>query len=164
MIETQEKRFKKGQILYHAGDFELNMYNILYGSVAVYVDYGAPDERKIMEVREGDFLNVVSFLESRPRNSTVVALEPTVVSVIDIDNFGAYFRERPAKIMSLLQHMSARMRHLQKAYLEACNALKENVGKEKLREDEEFYDRQSRMYHWVQSMFPSLENDEPMAK
>ena len=156
MIENTEKRFKKGEILYHAGDFELNMYNILYGSVAIYVDYGTENERRIMDVQEGDFLNVISFLESRPRNSTAVALEPTVVSVIDIDNFGAYFRERPAKVMSLLQHMSARMRRLQKAYLEACEALKENVGREKLREDTEFYDKHSKMYHWVQSMFPSL--------
>ena len=160
MIENQEKRFKKGAVLYRAGDFALNMYNILYGRVAVYVDYGTENERKIMEMQEGDFLNVISFLESRPRNSTAVALEPTVVSVIDIDNFGAYFRERPAKVMSLLQHMSARMRHLQKAYLEACDALKANVDKEKLREDPEFYDRQSRMYHWVLSMFPGLEEME----
>ena len=160
MIENQEKQFKKGAILYRAGDFELNMYNILYGSVAVYVDYGTENERRIVEMHEGDFLNVISFLESRPRHSTAVALEPTVVSVIDIDNFGAYFRERPAKIMSLLQHMSARMRHLQKAYLEACDALKEKVGREKLQEDPDFYDKHSNMYHWVLSMFPSLENPE----
>ena len=160
MIENKELRFKKGDILYRVGDFELNMYNILYGRVAVYVDYGTANERKIVEMQEGDFLNVVSFLESRPRRSTAVALEPTVVSVIDIDNFGDYFREKPAKIMSLLQHMSARIRHLQKAYLEACDELKANVAKEKLQEDADFYDKHSKMYHLVQSMFPSLEEME----
>ena len=160
MIENEERRFKKGEVLYRAGDFELNMYNILYGSVAIYVDYGTENERKVMDVQEGDFLNVISFLESRPRHSTAVALEPTVVSVIDIDNFGAYFRERPAKVMSLLQHMSARMRRLQKAYLEACDELKANVTKEKLQEDPEFYDKHSNIYHLIQSMFPSLEEKE----
>ena len=160
MIENNEKRFKKGEILYRAGDFELNMYNILYGSVAIYVDYNTPHERKLMDVQEGDFLNVISFLESRPRHSTAVALEPTVVSVIDIDNFGAYFRERPAKVMSLLQHMSARMRRLQKAYLEACDELKANVTKEKLQENSEFYDKHSKIYHLIQGMFPSLEEKE----
>lgn len=157
MIETTEKRFKKGAVLYRAGDFELNMYNILYGSVAIYVDYGTENQRKVSEIQEGDFLNVISFLESRPRTSTAVALEPTVVSVIDIDNFGAYFRERPAKVMSLLQHMSARMRQLQKAYLEACDQLKANVDRDKLRENPEFYDKHSSLYHWILSMFPSLE-------
>ena len=160
MIENEEKRFKKGEILYRAGDFELNMYNILYGSVAVYVDYGTANERKVMEMQEGDFLNVISFLESRPRHSTAVALEPTVVSVIDFDNFGDYFREKPAKIMSLLQHMSARMRYLQKAYLEACDELKAKVAGEALREDREFYDKHSKLYHWVQDMFPGLEEKE----
>ena len=159
MIEQEERQFKRGDILYRAGDFELNMYNILYGSVAVYVDYGTPNERKVMEMREGDFLNVISFLESRPRSSTAVALEPTVVSVIGIDNFGAYFRERPAKVMSLMQHMSARMRHLQKAYLEACDALRQSVGQEKLREDAAFYDRHSRLYHWIRSILPASKEE-----
>ena len=46
MIVNKEKQFKQGEILYHAGSFELNMYNIPYDSVAVYGNYGTADERK----------------------------------------------------------------------------------------------------------------------
>ena len=157
MTETGEMRFKKGDILYRVGDFDANMYHILFGSVAVYVDYGESTEQKVVELQEGDFLNVISFLEALPRSTTAVALEPTVVNVINLENFEEYFRQHPAKIMDLLQHMSARIRYLQKAYLEACNALTERVDRENLRQDREFYDKHSKMYHWIQRMFPSLE-------
>ena len=110
----------------------MSMYNILYGSVGVYFDYGTPEEVPVVTLREGDFFNVISFLESRPRNTTAVALEPTIVSEITYDNFSAYFREKPAKIMSLLQHMSARMRQMQKAYVDTCHALELCGDKEKL--------------------------------
>ena len=114
MPNTGERRFKRGQIICKPGEMDMNMYNILYGSVAVYKDYGTPEEVEVVTLSEGDFFNVISFLESRPRNTTAVALENTIVSEITYDNFSAYFREKPAKIMSLLQHMSARMRQMQR--------------------------------------------------
>ena len=76
MPNTGERRFKRGQIVCKPGEMEMNMYNILYGSVGIYTDYGKPDEVEVVTLREGDFFNVISFLESRPRNTTVVALEP----------------------------------------------------------------------------------------
>ena len=67
MPNTGERRFKKGQIVCSPGEMEMNMYNILYGSVGIYTDYGKPDEVEVVTLREGDFFNVISFLESRPR-------------------------------------------------------------------------------------------------
>lgn len=40
MPNTGERRFKKGQIICRPGEMEMNMYNILYGCVGVYTDYG----------------------------------------------------------------------------------------------------------------------------
>ena len=158
MPNTGERRFKRGQIICKPGEMDMNMYNILYGSVAVYKDYGTPEEVEVVTLSEGDFFNVISFLESRPRNTTVVALEPLVVSEITMENFGKYFSERPAKIMSLLQHMSARIRQLQKAYVETCHALEAYSDKERLQA------QHSKMVHYIEAMFPYMlgktENDE----
>lgn len=159
-LQPGEKKFKKGQVLYQAGTFELSMYNIMYGRVGVFVNYGTAEERKVMEMHEGDFLNVISFLESRPRNTTVVALSPTIVHEISFDNFGSYFKKQPAKIMSLLQHMSARMRTLQQAYLSACEKLDAYADKEKLRnDDEEWVDQHSSMMNLLHAMFGSNMGD-----
>ena len=64
MPNTGERRFKKGQIICRPGEMEMNMYNILYGSVGVYTDYGRPEQVEVVTLREGDFFNVISFLES----------------------------------------------------------------------------------------------------
>ena len=157
MPNTGERRFKKGQIICRPGEMEMSMYNILYGCVGVYTDYGKPEQVEVVKLREGDFFNVISFLESRPRNTTVVALEPLVVSEISFDNFGKYFRGRPAKVMSLLQHMSARIRQLQKVYVETCHALEAYGDKERLQaEHGEWYAQHSRMVHYINAMFPYL--------
>lgn len=156
-MENTEKRFKKGEVICRPKEMIMSMYNILYGSVGVYFDYGTPEQLEVVTLREGDFFNVISFLESRQRNTTVVALENTVVSEITYDNFSAYFREKPAKIMSLLQHMSARMRQMQKAYVQTCHALETCGDKERLeREHGDWLDTHNRTYNLLLAMFPSI--------
>ena len=153
-----EKRYKKGEIICRPKEMVMSMYNILYGSVGVYFDYGTQVE--VVTLREGDFFNVISFLESRPRNTTAVALENTIVSEITYDNFSAYFREKPAKIMSLLQHMSARMRQMQKAYVDTCHALEVYGDKAKLAADAMGSPSHNRTYNLLKAMFPSVYHEE----
>jgi len=59
--------------------------------------------------------------------------------------------------MSLLQHMSARIRQLQKVYVETCHALEAYGDKERLQaEHGEWYAQHSRMVHYINAMFPYL--------
>lgn len=154
MIDLEEKQFKKGEILYHCGDLDFSMYNILFGRAAIYTDYGTPNEHLVLEVGEGDFLNVISFLETRPRNTTAVALQPTVVNVITAENFSEFFRRHPAKIMSLLQHMSARIRYLQKEYLNTCQALDNYADTDRLQqENASWYEEHGALYRTISSLF-----------
>ena len=74
-MPNTEKRFKKGEIICRPKEMVMSMYNILYGSVGIYFDYGTPEQVDVVTLREGDFFNVISFLESRQRNTTAVALE-----------------------------------------------------------------------------------------
>ena len=158
MVDVERRVFKKGQILYKANSFEPNMFNILYGRVAVYLDYKTHDEQKTMELGEGDFLNVISFLEIRPRHTTVVALEKTEVGVITRENCGLFFRDQPAKVMSLLQHMSARIRMMEKNYLRASEALERHADMDKVKaEDGAWYKEHSGMYQIIKNIF-ALEN------
>ena len=106
-----------------------------------------------MELGEGDFLNVISFLEIRPRHTTVVALEKTEVGVITRENFGLFFRDQPAKVMSLLQHMSARIRMMEKNYLRASEALERHADMDKVKaEDGAWYKEHSGMYQIIKNM------------
>ena len=80
--EAQERTYKKGDIIYRQGDMDLSIYDILWGRVAVYVDYGTENETLLTEVGSEGFLGMVGFLESRPQNTTAVALEKTTVAII----------------------------------------------------------------------------------
>ena len=54
-----EKRYKKGEIICRPKEMVMSMYNILYGSVGVYFDYGTPEQVEVVTLREGDFFNVM---------------------------------------------------------------------------------------------------------
>jgi CRP-like cAMP-binding protein len=38
------KKLRKGEVIFREGDFLLWMYGLLFGTVALYVDYGTPEE------------------------------------------------------------------------------------------------------------------------
>ena len=54
-----EKRYKKGEIICRPKEMVMSMYNILYGSVGVYFDYGMPEQVEVVTLQEGDFFNVM---------------------------------------------------------------------------------------------------------
>ena len=152
--EAQERTYKKGDIIYRQGDMDLSIYDILWGRVAVYVDYGTEDETLLTEVGSEGFLGMVGFLESRPQNTTAVALEKTTVAIITMESFGKYFQDRPAKVLSIMQYMSSRMRELTKGYLAACHALEE---REEAHEETEpratWHNEQLRLYDKIFGFF-----------
>ena len=63
----------------------------------------------------------MALIEDCPRTATAVALEEnTRLQAVDAEIFDDYFRERPAKVLMLMQQMSARLRQVSKDYLEIC--------------------------------------------
>lgn len=152
--QAVEKIFKKGELIYHQGDYLATIFDVLWGNVALYVDYGTPNQRLMLEIKDEGFFGLVGFLESRPQNATAIALEKTACNLITRDSFTHYFQERPAKIMSIMQYMSRRMRVLSRGYLEASQALEEYADAERLlQERKEWYEHQQTLQHRVMSMF-----------
>ncbi len=116
------KTFRKKEIIFKKGDFELFMYAIESGEVGIYADYGTENERLLTTLYTGDTFGEMGLIESKPRSATAVALEKTKVTVIDIEGFGEYFKDKPAKIVQILQKMSARIRELTEAYMQAVKS------------------------------------------
>lgn len=74
--------------------------------------------------------------------------------VITHESFSHYFQERPAKIMSLMQYMSKRMRVLTRGYLEASQALEEYADAERLlKERKDWYEEHKDLYHRIMGLF-----------
>ena len=126
------KTLKKGEIIFKQGDASTCMYDILWGKVGVYANYGTPDEKLFTVLETEQFFGEMGMIEGSPRSATVVAMEDgTKVLEITAETFEEYFKTRPAKVLMIMQNMSHRIRELTRDYLEACRAVAEAVETEK---------------------------------
>ena len=124
--------FNKGEVIFRQGDPGNCMYDIVWGSVGVYAEYGTPTEKKLAELRAGDFFGEMGLLEQSPRSATVVALEnDTQVSAIMESDFRDYFAENPAKVFTIMQTLSQKLRRTTQDYLDVCRTVYETVEGEK---------------------------------
>ena len=60
-LETVDKTYKAGEVIYRQGELNMTMYDILWGRVAVYVDYGLPTQMLLNEVGDDGFIGMVGF-------------------------------------------------------------------------------------------------------
>lgn len=118
-----KKKYKKGQIIFREGDFEILMYAIDEGSVKVVKDFEGPGETELTTLYEGDTFGEMGLIDSMPRSATVIAKETTTVTLIDNVGFGEYFKDKPAKVVRIMQQLSSRMRYLTNEYMDACKTI-----------------------------------------
>ena len=128
----ETKTFKKGEVIFKQGDLSDCMYDILWGEVGIYANYGTPEEKLLTTLETERFFGEMGMIEGRLRSATAVALEKdTRLKVITLESFDAYFKESPAKVLLIMQNMSHRIRELTRDYLEACQTVTESVELEK---------------------------------
>ncbi|MBO4915757.1 MAG: cyclic nucleotide-binding domain-containing protein [Oscillospiraceae bacterium] len=130
MPDTEIREFKKGEIIYEQNRYENFLYEIQYGAVTLYQNYGTDQQILIKELEPGSFLGEMEVIEARPRTTTAVATEKTALRVITSGDLGALFRDRPALVMSIMQQMSARIRELTRQYNDACRVVSESIDAE----------------------------------
>lgn len=144
-----KKKYKKGQIIFKEGEFEILMYAIDEGAVRIIKDYGKEMERELTTLYEGDTFGEMGLIDSMPRSATAIAAETTMVTMIDNVGFGEYFKDKPAKVVRIMQSLSSRTRYLTNEYMDACRTIFEcksciESGKEiddNLREKVETYSK-----------------------
>ena len=129
--------FSAGDVIFREGDFQLTMYDILSGSVGIYLDYDSEQKKQLTVLRANQLLGEMGLIESCPRSATAVALEDgTTLREIDEAEFLDFFRNEPERLLQILRQLSARIRENTEQYQEVCRALSaeleaERAGKEK---------------------------------
>ncbi len=119
------KNFKKGDIIFRRGDAGDCMYELLWGKIAFYIDYGTEREEKLSELDMEGFFGEMGLVEHEARSADAVVLEDARISVITEDDLGKLFEERPAKALLIMQHMCTRLRKLTKNYMSVCKTIAE---------------------------------------
>ncbi len=121
------KKFRKGEVIFREGEFQLWMYDLLFGKVALYVDYGTENEVLVSTSEAPTFFGEVGLLESMPRFATAVATDECVCKVIRHEDLSEYFAKNPAKVVSILTSLSTRLSAAYKMFSAACRTFEEFV-------------------------------------
>ena len=121
------KKFRKGEVIFKEGEFQLWMYDLLFGSVALYVDYGTFEEVLLASTSAPAFFGEVGLMESMPRFATAVALEDCITKVIRHEDLSDYFRNNTSKVMSILESLSQKLSTAYRMFGYACQTFEEFV-------------------------------------
>lgn len=126
------RTYKKGEVIFEEGDKANCMYDIHYGTVGIYANYGTKQAKLLTTLLAEEFFGEMGLVDLEPRSATAVALEKgTRVEIITREDFASFFQERPGRVLMIMQHMSQRLRNLTKDYLEVCETVVEAVEAEK---------------------------------
>lgn len=137
--------FSKGDIVYREGSFEMSMYRIISGKIAVYASYGEENETLLVEQGEKTYFGQLELIEAIPRSATVVATEALTAEKIMGDEFGAYLSAHPGESMVLLQQLSARLRDIGDQLHEVYHTIDEYISEDAGAHDESFIGRLARI-------------------
>ena len=124
--------FNKGEVVFHEGDMGTCFYQIEAGEAGVYLSYGNADQRKLTEMKPGQFFGEMAVIEAWPRSTTIVAESDLHVIEIGESELNAYFKEQPDKILALMKQLGSRIRELTEEY----DQVKSFIEEEKLPEGE----------------------------
>lgn len=113
--------YKKGDIIFRQGDAADSMFELMWGSVGIYLGYGTENEKRLTVLDGDTFFGEVGLIDHEPRTATAVALENhTQIKELREDDLARYFHERPTKVLMIMQQMSERLRKLTAEYTKAC--------------------------------------------
>ena len=106
---TTAKTFKKGEVIYLAGDMEKKLYVIHLGRVKISKMSEAGKEQIIRILEPGDFLGELSLFVQAPLNNTAEALEVTKVCMIDGIKLNGIISRNPGIAAKILEELSKRL-------------------------------------------------------
>ena len=141
------EKYKRGTIIFREGDLGRCMYDIHFGTIGIYTDYGTADEKCLTTLSSNKFFGELGMLNSMLRTATAVVLEDdTMLESIYSDDFEELFDKNPAKIEMIIKHLSYRIRRLTYQYMDACKIvydaaqadLKQSVNEELKKKAQEY--------------------------
>ena len=129
----QEKVFEKNTVVFREGDLGNTFYQICKGTAGIYLHYGEADQRKLTDMKPGQYFGELSIIEVWPRSATVVAEDELHAIELTAADLNDFFKEQPDRILKLFNQIGDRIRELTAAYNDVQAFIKEKkeAGAEK---------------------------------
>lgn len=107
---TNSRKYKKGEIIYLAGEEGKTLYVIHEGRVKISRISEAGREQIIRILGPGDFMGELSLFTRGLLTSNAEAIEATTVCIIDGGELNAIISQRPAIAVKIIQELSYRLK------------------------------------------------------
>jgi len=122
----EKKVFRDNKVVFREGDVGTSFFRIESGIAGVYINFGKENQRKLTDMRAGQYFGEMAIIEARIiRSATVVAEEELHVTEIPGTELDKYFKEEPEKILALMKQLSGRIRSMTEEYDEVTAFLQE---------------------------------------
>jgi len=108
---AQEQLYSSSSLICREGDPGSTLFIIVHGEVDVIKLLGKK-QNILATRRDGEFVGEMAILESAPRSATLKARGDVRVLTIEGDAFNTILLDRPEVAVSVLRHMSSRVREL----------------------------------------------------
>ncbi|MBR3335184.1 MAG: cyclic nucleotide-binding domain-containing protein [Clostridia bacterium] len=127
------KIFKKGEVIFREGDQGTCFYQITEGTAGIYLHYGQADQKKLTEMKPGQYFGEMAIIDAWPRSATVVAEEELHAIELTGNDLVDYFQKQPDRILALMNQLGDRLRQVTAEYDEVNAFIKEKqtAGAEK---------------------------------
>lgn len=123
--KVEKRVFSENEVVFREGDLGRSFYRIESGIAGVYLCYGEQGQRKLTEMKPGQYFGEMGIIEARPRSTTIVAEQELHVLEIQENELNRFFKEEPETILVLMKQLSGRIRTLTGEYDEVTAFLKE---------------------------------------
>ena len=109
---TRTRRFRRGEIIFHAGDPGDALFIIVSGEVKIALPSDEGDEAILAILRQGDVFGELALLDGAPRSATASALTATEAVILPRDRFRELVATEPAVRETLLAALAGELRRL----------------------------------------------------
>jgi CRP/FNR family cyclic AMP-dependent transcriptional regulator len=109
---TRTRRFRRGEVIFHAGDPGDALFIIVSGEVKIGLPSITGDEAIIATLRGGDVFGELALLDGAPRSATATSLTATEAVVLPRARFHELIASEPAVREALLASLAGELRRL----------------------------------------------------
>jgi CRP-like cAMP-binding protein len=108
----QQRRYSKGEVIFHQGDVGTALFIVRKGEVAIRLSSAEGKEVILALLGRGDAFGELALLDGEPRSTDAVAREETHLLSLHQEDFRRFLGERPQVAMALLAVLSQMVRRV----------------------------------------------------
>ncbi|HEX8441667.1 Crp/Fnr family transcriptional regulator, partial [Archangium sp.] len=108
----QQRRYSKGEVIFHQGDVGTALFIVRKGEVAIRLSSAEGKEVILALLGRGDAFGELALLDGEPRSTDAVSRDESDLLKLNQEDFRRFLSERPQVAMGLLAVLSRMVRRV----------------------------------------------------